>query len=395
MRRAPLHVLGLAAVLALLLAAPALAGRPRGPLPAPDAPGPFAVGHTSFDASDPSRGGRTLPVDVWYPVDPDEAAGPATAYPVLPDGFLGLPGVDLMSEAALEDAPASQAGPFPLVVFSHGSGGVRFQSAFLTERLASHGFVVAAPDHVGNTAFDAFLGTADPFPVIAVNRPADVSFVIDVLLARSADPADALAGRVDPARIGVSGHSFGGFTALAVASGYANGVGAVPPDPRVDAIAPIAPAAGLLTDADLARVDVPTLVLGGTADETTPVDPNSVRAFALPAARPRYRVDVLEAGHASFTNVCDFRDAFLASSLPAPIVNLLLAGIQGLIDEGCAPELIPVDEAHRLTDLYAVAFLARHLAGDPRFARFLTPGRATSRMLEVDYFQVPGGGRPR
>ncbi|MDX1650327.1 MAG: hypothetical protein R3263_10785, partial [Myxococcota bacterium] len=74
---------------------------------------------------------------------------------------------------------------------------------------------------------------------------------------------------------------------------------------------------------------------------------------------------------------------------------LLIAGIQDSVDEGCAPELIPVDEAHRLTNLYAVAFLARHVAGDPRFARYLTPGRVTSRMLAVDYFQAPGGGRAR
>jgi predicted dienelactone hydrolase len=393
MSRVSLVLLALLAVLLPTLAAAAPGGRALGPLPAPDALGPFAVGHTSFDATDASRSGRTLPIDVWYPVDPDDAVGPATAYPVLPAGFLGLPGVDLVSEVAVEGAPASAAGPFPLVVFSHGSGGVRFQSAFLAEQLASHGFVVAAPDHVGNTAFDAFLGTADPFPVVALDRPADVSFVIDVVLARSADPGDLLAGRVDPDRIGVAGHSFGAFTTLAVASGYANALGAVPPDPRVDVLVPISPAAGLLSDDDLARVDLPTLVLGGTADVTTPIVPNSVRAFTLPTARPRYRVDVLEAGHASFTDVCGFRDAILASSLPPPLVALLIAGIQDSIDEGCAPELIPVEEAHRLTNLYVVAFLSRHLEGDPRFARFLTPGRVASRMLAVDYFQVPGRGR--
>lgn len=49
-------------------------------------------------------------------------------------------------------------GPFPLVVYSHGNGGLRYVSAFLTEHLASHGFIVVAPDHVGNTAIDSFAG---------------------------------------------------------------------------------------------------------------------------------------------------------------------------------------------------------------------------------------------
>ena len=48
-------------------------------------------------------------------------------------------------------------GPYPLVVFSHGAYGVRFQSVFFTAYLASHGYVVVAPDHPDNCLFDLFV----------------------------------------------------------------------------------------------------------------------------------------------------------------------------------------------------------------------------------------------
>ena len=50
--------------------------------------------------------------------------------------------------------PPPLPGPHPLIVFSHGNSGFRRQSTFLTTHLASRGFVVAAPDHTGNTLFE-------------------------------------------------------------------------------------------------------------------------------------------------------------------------------------------------------------------------------------------------
>jgi hypothetical protein len=125
-------------------------------------------------------------------------------------------------------------------------------------------------------------------------------------------------------------------------------------------------------------------VIGGTADITVPIEPSSVRAFELPSARPRYRVDVHDAGHNSFTNICDFFDVLLGAGVPPSLLEFLL----GSADEGCAPELIPIEEAHRVTSLYAVAFLQRNLAHDPRYQRYLDRGHAGKE--PVDFFFVAG-----
>jgi predicted dienelactone hydrolase len=369
MIRSRARITTLIVLAALLLTAAASTAHAAPPAP-PDELGPFAVGRTTFVVVDPSRDDRTLTVDAWYPVDAEDAAGvPISVYDLI---FTGLP-----SEVALDAPPVSSDGPFPLVVFSHGNNGIRFQSFFLTETLASHGFVVVAPDHAGNTAADLIF-PGPPFETR--DRPLDISFVITRMLEKSADSGDPFFETLDGIRIGVMGHSFGGFTTLAMATGFQD----VPPDFRVRALVPISPAVGGLSDEQLASVERPEIVIGGTADVTVPIDPSSVRAFELPSARPRYRIDVEDAGHNSFTNICDFFEVLLGAGVPPQLLEFLL----GSADEGCAPELIPIEEAHRVTNLYAVSFLQRNLAFDPRYQRFLTPGFA--RTQPVDFFFVAG-----
>jgi len=362
-------------LLALSLASPAAAagGKAKGPLASPEALGPWAVGRATFEVVDPTRDDRTLAVDAWYPVDDADAGGPPSVYDLL---FTGLP-----SEVAFDAPPPSAGGPFPLVAFSHGSNGIRFQSFFLTEHLASHGFVVVAPDHVGNTALD-ILAPGTPFETR--DRPLDVSLVIDAMLGRSATPGDDFEGRIDADRIGVAGHSFGGFTTLAMVTGFQD----VPPDPRVRAIMPMSPASSILSDAQLASIGVPTLLVGGTVDTTTPIDPQTTRPWSLIPARPRYRVDVIDAGHNSFTDICILADALIDAGIPPNILEFLL----GNLEEGCSPDLIPIERAQEITNLYATAYLKRNLAGDPRYSRFLTDGFAR-KLGDVIWLRVPGCGQ--
>ena len=166
-------------------------------------------------------------MDVWYPVDPEDASGDPSLYQVtfqlsiIPEIWVIPLVFTAPSERALQDPLISQDGAFPLIVFSHGSGGLRYQSFFLTEVLASHGFVVAAAGHVGNTLLDELAGTDEGLSSsMMVARPLDVSFLITHMLERNDAPGDFFSGSIDGERIGVCGHSFGGFTSFAMAAGF-------------------------------------------------------------------------------------------------------------------------------------------------------------------------------
>jgi dienelactone hydrolase len=102
-------------------------------------------------------------------------------------------------------------GPFPLIVLAHGQTGHPSKFTQLTTAWASAGFVVAAPVFplTSNTSTFETLGDY-------VNQPADMSFVIDQMLARSNDDNGPLARRVDKNHIGVAGLSLGGATVYGI-----------------------------------------------------------------------------------------------------------------------------------------------------------------------------------
>ena len=311
--------------------------------------GPYSVGRRTVTVTDPANDGRELVTDIWYPTDVTD--GEASTYSF-------APGIEYDSEVALDSPAVSADGPFPLVVYSHGSGGLRYVASYFTETLASYGVVVVAPDHAGNTTVDQFLDTTDSREVIARNRPLDVSAVITAMIDGSVDAE--ITGAVDPDHIGVTGHSLGGYTTLAIGGG----VDAVPveADDRVDALVAMAPAAGGLSDDDLASVDIPTMVISGTLDTTTPIDPNTERTTELVTGRPLVRVDLEGATHQSFTDVCDY--TVLLRELPDVSQDIL-----DLVDQQagntCDPEVLDVDRAQELIDDYAIAFLLAELTDDP------------------------------
>jgi dienelactone hydrolase len=134
----------------------------------PFSAGPFAVRTESFEARDEGRG-RMFPCDVWRP---------------------------------------DSGRRWPLIVFSHHSGGSRRAATFLTTHLASHGYVVGALDH-SEVVAPEIAGNLDE---MIVSRVPDVLFLVGRLLETGADDSSA----PDAQRIGIVGHSFGGWTALAV-----------------------------------------------------------------------------------------------------------------------------------------------------------------------------------
>jgi dienelactone hydrolase len=103
-------------------------------------------------------------------------------------------------------------GPFPLIVLAHGQTGHPNKFSQLMTAWASAGFVVAAPVFP-LTSNQTTFGTVGDY----VNQPADVSFVIDRMVALSNERNGPLARRVDKRHIGVTGLSLGGATVYGIA----------------------------------------------------------------------------------------------------------------------------------------------------------------------------------
>ena len=208
-----------------------LAGKPKRNAAKPYDPfvrGQFPVGVRTIQRLDTARN-RPFSCEVWYPAAA-QYSGQDLA-PETQDAF-AVPLRDaLRRQMAVRDA-APHRGTSPLIIFSHHSGGHRRSATFLCTHLSSHGYTVAALDHSeavapelagreGETAEEK----AARWQAVIASRVPDARFLIDVILNDSAGMG------LDSAGVGIVGHSFGGWTALAV------------PDvePRIRAVVALAP----------------------------------------------------------------------------------------------------------------------------------------------------------
>lgn len=168
-----------------------------------------------------ARYDRPLTAEVWYPAELtadqrelteyDEVLGNANTpdRPLIPFTFLG--------RAARNATPDLTNGAYPLVVVSHGYTGSRYIMTYLTEHLASKGYVVVAIAHTESTFSDA-----GNFSSTLLNRPLDILFVVDEIAKLSAKGSTSfLAGLADANNTAIVGYSMGGYGVLNVAgAGY-------------------------------------------------------------------------------------------------------------------------------------------------------------------------------
>jgi dienelactone hydrolase len=276
--------------------------------------GPFPIGFVVMPFVDEARpeiatvdasDHRTLPSVVWYPAAEEVRDQPKSTYadyftPALRNALsvLAPPGfLDTQSDS-VRDASVATDGPFPLIVFSHGNGGLGVQSFFLTEYLASHGYIVVCPDHTGNALLTELPTTQTvgmggennvyPLAQATVDRPADVRFLVDAMGGLDdADPEGRFTGNVDLEHVGLTGHSFGGLTTLL----------AMEQDDRFDVGAPMAPAVPAAS-----VIDRPVMDFTATEDHT--VQNALTEANYATLTGPKMHISVTDAGHFSFSNGC-------------------------------------------------------------------------------------------
>ena len=331
------------------------------PAPMPARSGTYAVGHDTISIPDPATG-KTISADLWYPAA-DGATGTPTRYSLLPTAYFD-------SKVAIEKAPINNASSFPFVVYSHGSGGQSFVASFLTEDIASHGYVVLSANHAGNTAADQLLGTSVSEDQNDFLRPNVVEAEINWALAQSSGSASAypvLKGAIDEKRIGLVGHSYGGYTVLATAGGHTGPAGTIKPDPRVKAVVGHAPYTRRLSDAELAGIKIPVMLMVGTKDITTTLAKDSQRPFDLITGPPVVLAVMTDAAHQSFTDVCMYLDEI--PKLPAAPAAVA-AAIQVQAKEGCGEGFMPYARDLELASGLTVAFLDEFVAGTPNASWF-------------------------
>jgi predicted dienelactone hydrolase len=351
----------------------------------PFARGSHPVGVRTVEIDDSARG-RRVPLEIWYPAHERHAGedlDDATR-----DRFQVIPMMPETQQDAVRDAaPAEGPEPPPAVVFSHGFAGHRRQSTFLCTHLASHGYVVAAPDHVGNTTADMM--ALIPQLMAAANDPSaapdaaemlggatdyrrsDASLAVDVLIESGADPE----------RVGISGHSFGGWTCVAAAGA----------DPRLRAVLPLAPAGGApvregdplpgLLNLEWER-DAPTFYLAAERDSLLPLDGMHALYERTKATK---RLAVLRnADHQHFADDAERTHEFIRmlSGMAPEAIRAELATLPPFA------ELAPADHGYHFTRSAGLAHFDAHLRRLEEALEFLEAGLAAAlaeRGIEVDW----------
>jgi len=305
--------------------------------------GPYWIGYTqmTLDAGD-----RDVDIDAWYPALNAADAAEDIVYDLnLQQMLLSFSDWPADMETvvrghALRDADADASGaPYPLVIFSHGFGLNPVWYNTLLEHYASQGFVVLAPQHIDPDWSEAWQA--------AIDRPGDIERVLDYA-EQLAAANGAMAGLIDLEHIAVVGHSFGGYTALALGGArydleaferhYAElseaddpnawilapfagreadlaaraGLGSVPEglwpsfgDSRVDAIVPIAADAFLFEEAGLAEITIPVMSMGGTADTGAPYELGTKLAYDYASSRSKALVGFVGAEHMFMSTTCE------------------------------------------------------------------------------------------
>lgn len=161
---------------------------------------------------------RPLKLEIWYPA----SLGISQKEEVIYDQVMGnfsdpkrpLVPFKFKGRASRDADPNSSDGSYPLVIVSHGYTGSRLLFTYLTENLASKGYIVVSIDHTDSTFSDA-----NNFNSTLLNRSLDDLFVLNQITELNNDSSSFLYGLVNTDNTGLIGYSMGGYGAVNVAGG--------------------------------------------------------------------------------------------------------------------------------------------------------------------------------
>ncbi len=294
-----------------------------------------------------------------------------------------------------------RSGKTPVVIMSHGLGSRPEDFAESAKHLASYGYVVALPQHPGSDfqqVQDLVKGLSQQVFLTSefINRPQDISFVIDELERRN---ASEFAGQLNLQAVGVMGHSFGGYGAMAVAGAtidfdflqqacdrliYLNTslllqcrALSLPRQPynfrdkRVAAVYAANPANfNIFGPQGLAQIQIPVLIAAGTYDPATPAVFEQAGSFLYLTTPDKYLALMEGQVHIDLSQ--------------------LDGGITEVIDSIPGLTLPTPDLIQDYANALQVAFFEVHLVGTPEFRPYLQSAYAgyLSRDQEFKLFLI-------
>jgi predicted dienelactone hydrolase len=316
--------------------------------------GPYPVGVTTLELAAGNK------VEVWYPaIEGTTGAEFYDTRDFVPPAIKALLTADVPARydyTAGRDAVVAD-GQFPVVLFSHGYSGMRFQSTFLTAHLASWGMVVAAPDHWSRDLFHVLSAPVGD----RESATGELLGTLDLVTSGNDDPASLLQGHVDVSRVIALGHSAGGGTIVSAAK-----------DDRIDGYISMASGVLGMGSSDATTVAPPTFVnkpsffIAGALDAIISAEESTRPSFeAVPGPSRLWIIDGV--GHNGFDDFCTFGNGsgIIGVALASGLGPLLDAQpqLKTLGQDGCIPPAEPVELGFPIIK-HAVTAQLRYWFGD-------------------------------
>ena len=238
--------------------------------------GPYGSGKALIELEDTTRTAPQTPIPIYEACGTDTRALPTAVW---------YPSANRADDQVEGASPGATKNGFPLIVFGHGIASEGAEGAFVAAHLATHGYVVIAPD------FPLSKGSSPcgPTPADIAGQAGDVIFLITAFQEPQVQATFVAASLIDFDRIGVLGYSLGGAT-MALAGSH----------PAIDAVATLAPATCPLYEVGVpTTIEKPLLILQGTTDAICKPTLNAEPFFDA-SGDPRHLVEIENGSHAGF-----------------------------------------------------------------------------------------------